>query len=37
MQKGQKKKKKMTNNKNPVLSVVDGKICINGRVFDVHE
>ena len=25
------------NDKNPVLSVVDGKICINGRVFDVHE
>ena len=23
--------------KNPVLSVVDGKICINGKVFDVHE
>ncbi len=27
----------MSNDKNPVLSVVDGKICINGRVFDVHE
>ena len=25
------------NDKNPVLSVVDGKICINDRVFDVHE
>jgi len=27
----------MRNDKNPVLSVVDGKICINDRVFDVHE
>ena len=24
-------------NKNPVISVVDGKICINGHVFDEHE
>ena len=23
--------------KNPVISVVDGKICINGHVFDEHE
>ena len=23
--------------KNPVISVVNGKICINGRVFDEHE
>ena len=23
--------------KNPVICVEDGKICINGRVFDVHE
>ena len=27
----------MTNNKNPVLSVVDGKICINGRTFEHDE
>ena len=25
------------NDKNPVLSVVDGKICINGRTFEVTE
>ena len=24
-------------NKNPVISVVDGKICINGRVFEHDE
>ena len=23
--------------KNPVISVVDGKICINGHTFDEHE
>ena len=23
--------------KNPVISVVNGKICINGKVFDEHE
>ena len=23
--------------KNPVISVVDGKICINGHVFGVHQ
>ena len=27
----------MMTNKNPVLSVVDGKICINGRVFNEDE
>ena len=25
------------NDKNPVISVVDGKICINGRVFEHDE
>ena len=25
------------NDKNPVISVVDGKICINGRVFELDE
>ena len=24
-------------NKNPVICVEDGKICINGKVFDEHE
>ena len=27
----------MMTDKNPVLSVVDGKICINGRVFNEDE
>ena len=27
----------MMTNKNPVLSVMDGKICINGRVFNEDE
>ena len=27
----------MQNNKNPIISVVDGKICINGRTFEVTE
>ena len=27
----------MTNDKNPILSVVDGKICINGRTFEHDE
>jgi len=25
------------NNKNPIISVVDGKICINGRTFEQDE
>ena len=25
------------NNKNPIISVVDGKICINGRTFERDE
>ena len=25
------------NDKNPILSVVDGKICINGHTFGVHQ
>ena len=27
----------MMTDKNPVLSVVDGKICINGHTFGVHQ
>ena len=27
----------MQNNKNPIISVVDGKICINGKTFERAE
>ena len=27
----------MVSDKNPVISVVDGKICINGHTFGVHQ
>ena len=27
----------ISTDKNPIISVVDGKICINGHVFDEHE
>ena len=32
-----KSKMRMSKNKNPVLSVVDGKICINGTTFEHDE
>ena len=27
----------ISTDKNPIIKVVDGKICINGHVFDEHE